>query len=495
MTATTIPLVVADFTTSLAAAVSAAATTATIQSVTDNDGVALANGTYVFTIDGSNSSKEYIIATITGTSLASIQSISRQGAVTSGFARSHRVGATVVVTDHAALTQIISVLRGTGTLNSASPLAYDAHPTFSSNFQLIDKKYADDLAIAGAPDASDTVKGIVELATQAEIDARTTAGATGALLVGTPDTNRTVLTHDYAASSTGNDSYAITLTPAVTAYTTGDVYRFKADVANTGACTLNVNAVGAKSLKMNSNLDPVDGYIKAGALVECMYDGTNLQIMSVSGKPSVSQTGEEIYAADAGANDTYAITLTPAPTAYVTGMTLRFKANTGNTGTATLNVNGLGAKTIVKGVSTTLDTGDIAASQISTVIYDGTNFVLQSPTAITFRGLRASGSVTRDMSLSSSTQTIAHGLGVAPVIYMLHGFSSSGSAANSFNTSYNSNSSGGTSGTPTGNFELGFTAGNYITGTITVDATNISIAWNKYGAPSGTAYIIWQAIA
>lgn len=90
----------------------------------------------------------------------------------------------------------------------------------------------------------------------------------------------------------------------------------------------------------------------------------------------------EYYAADSGGTDAYAITLSPAPSAYATGQTFYFKANTVNTGAATLNVNSLGAKTIVKGVNTTLNDGDIAAGQFVTVIYDGTNFVLQNPTAV-----------------------------------------------------------------------------------------------------------------
>ncbi len=32
-------------------------------------------------------------------------------------------------------------------------------------------------------------------------------------------------------------------------------------------------------------------------------------------------------------------------------------------------------------------------------------------------------------------------------------------------------------------------------GVITVDATNISIAWTKSGSPAGTANIMWSAIA
>lgn len=87
------------------------------------------------------------------------------------------------------------------------------------------------------------------------------------------------------------------------------------------------------------------------------------------------------YAADAGSTDTYAVTLAPAPTAYFTGMVVKFKANTLNTGAATLNVNALGAKDIKKNYNTALETGDILANQLVSVIYDGTNFQMLSPSA------------------------------------------------------------------------------------------------------------------
>lgn len=85
------------------------------------------------------------------------------------------------------------------------------------------------------------------------------------------------------------------------------------------------------------------------------------------------------YAADAGANDSYSITLNPAPASYQTGMVIFFKANTVNTGSASINVNGLGAKTIVKRVNTTLANGDIPSQSICMIIYDGTNFKLLNP--------------------------------------------------------------------------------------------------------------------
>lgn len=116
-----------------------------------------------------------------------------------------------------------------------------------------------------------------------------------------------------------------------------------------------------------------------GGLVDVLSDGS-VSIKPVSTKGSVNQ-GKFNTALDAGANDTYVITLTPPLTAYITGQLLWFKANTANTGAATLNVNGLGAKAIKKvagGITTVLADNDIRAGQYVCVIYDGTNFQMLS---------------------------------------------------------------------------------------------------------------------
>jgi hypothetical protein len=87
------------------------------------------------------------------------------------------------------------------------------------------------------------------------------------------------------------------------------------------------------------------------------------------------------YATDAEASDTYVITLTSAPSAYVVGQLFHFKANTANTGAATLNVNSLGAKTIKKLHDQDLADNDIEAGQMVIVAYDGTNFQMLSQIA------------------------------------------------------------------------------------------------------------------
>lgn len=82
------------------------------------------------------------------------------------------------------------------------------------------------------------------------------------------------------------------------------------------------------------------------------------------------------YGLAAGTN-AKTITLNPAPAAYVDGMALAFKNMTQNTGAVTINVNGLGAKSILKSNGSALASGNLKAGSIYTVRYNGTNFILQ----------------------------------------------------------------------------------------------------------------------
>ncbi len=84
----------------------------------------------------------------------------------------------------------------------------------------------------------------------------------------------------YAASAVGTDAYAITIAPPITAYVTGMKFRFKADVANTGPCTLAVSGLSALAIKKNNDQDTATGDIEAGQIVEVVYDGTDFQMQS-----------------------------------------------------------------------------------------------------------------------------------------------------------------------------------------------------------------------
>jgi hypothetical protein len=108
---------------------------------------------------------------------------------TSGIAKQHSGGSSVVVAvTSGLLNQFVDstnaeTITGEFTFISTARPKYDTHPTFVADEEIIDKKYADDLAIAGSPDASTTVKGIIEIATPAQMGAGTASGETGALLV------------------------------------------------------------------------------------------------------------------------------------------------------------------------------------------------------------------------------------------------------------------------------------------------------------------------
>ena len=93
------------------------------------------------------------------------------------------------------------------------------------------------------------------------------------------------LEDNYAADTASNDTYVITLATVPTAYTTGQQIYFKATTANTGACTLNVNGLGAKSLKSLHDQDPADNYIEASSIVHAVYDGTVFQILNPDANP------------------------------------------------------------------------------------------------------------------------------------------------------------------------------------------------------------------
>jgi hypothetical protein len=88
--------------------------------------------------------------------------------------------------------------------------------------------------------------------------------------------------------------------------------------------------------------------------------------------------------------DTITATTAPVIPAYVLGQTFRFLSTGANaTSSVTLNINGLGAKAVKKNGSVSLAAGDIAASSVAQVVYDGTQFQLISIVAISFSTLLA----------------------------------------------------------------------------------------------------------
>lgn len=118
--------------------------------------------------------------------------------------------------------------------------------------------------------------------------------------------------------------------------------------------------------------------------------------------------GSSTLGAVAG-TDTITGTLAPAITAYVSGMRITFRPANTNTGAVSINVNGVGAKSIVKYVpaAVALVAGDLTAGATAVIIYDGTNFVLTNPAKISVTDTDAGISLTSTNTASNTEAYIA----------------------------------------------------------------------------------------
>ena len=213
----------------------------------------------------------------------------------------------------------------------------------------------------------------------------------------------------YCADAGSNDTYACSPAPCIASYSTGNRFWFKANTANTGAATVNFCSVGAKTIKKavgGVTTDLADNDIRAGQIVEVIYDGTNMQMLSVLGNAAASaawgsitgtlssqsdlqsalnaklttatgQAGTPTYCRSTTGNDTYTCTLTPTLTAYTRGGCLTLDADAANTLAASVNVDALGAKSILNRAGSSLATGDITANKPITICYDGTQYIIQ----------------------------------------------------------------------------------------------------------------------
>jgi hypothetical protein len=87
------------------------------------------------------------------------------------------------------------------------------------------------------------------------------------------------------------------------------------------------------------------------------------------------------YLVDTGAANAYIVTLGAGLTcSLAAGLTVQFKAANVNTADSTLNVNGTGAKNILNANGAALGPGQIPASAIISVMYDGTQYLLLGAT-------------------------------------------------------------------------------------------------------------------
>lgn len=163
---------------------------------------------------------------------------------TAGLIRAHAGGSLFVLPNTAGFYDTLNgkdndeTITGKWTFpeggSANAPVSSSSYSAPTDDLEYASKKYVDDITVAGAPDMAVGTKGVAEEATEAEIDAATGAGSTGARLAVNPSTLATSIygtqlpSSDQKAALAGTSGTPSTSNKYVTnddAPGTGDVQR------------------------------------------------------------------------------------------------------------------------------------------------------------------------------------------------------------------------------------------------------------------------------
>ena len=128
--------------------------------------------------------------------------------------------------------------------------------------------------------------------------------------------------------------------------------------------------------------------------------------------------GRANFVTDTGAANAYVVTMgtgsdtTQSATAYTTGMEVVFIPLADNTGAATINVDGLGAKSILRLREGALVAGDLSTTTPAVLRYDGTQFQLMNSIDTTDATLPLAVAIGGTGSASASAARTALGLAI-----------------------------------------------------------------------------------
>lgn len=225
---------------------------------------------------------------------------------------------------------------------------------------------------------------------------------------------------NYGASSAGSDAYAITSGADLAAYSTGQIFTVLPDVSNTGACSLNVDSIGVKSIKTLHGDDPATGMILANQPFQVIYDGTNMILLTYPTAMCINaQTGTTytVLTSDRGKVVTQsnassiATTLPQAGSGFEAGWHTHIK----NIGVGTVTITP-STSTIDGSASITLTTGAGV-----TIVSDGTNYYTIGggrQATETTKGI-AELATTAEAAAGSDTERVVTPAGVAAAIAAL----------------------------------------------------------------------------
>lgn len=137
--------------------------------------------------------------------------------------------------------------------------------------------------------------------------------------------------------------------------------------------TLNANPV---ILDINGEADVWLGNSAYKFVLKDVDGATLWTIDNITRYATVSELNANNYLTSVSGVNTITASYSVGFAAYSTGQTFRFIAASTNTGSTTLNVNGIGAKSIVLPIGSQLLPATLVSGNVYEVFYDGTNFQL-----------------------------------------------------------------------------------------------------------------------
>lgn len=186
----------------------------------------------------------------------------------------------------------------------------------------------------------------------------------------------------FYGTSSGTNTYTVALNPPLGALANGAEVLVKMGISNTAAATasLNVDSLGAKNIYHRNGIAVKPGDLVADDIVRFRYNTSRnaaaggWDVMEVLPSALIRPATNET----AGTATVQTLVNTPPLTAYSAGVLLLVKVGTSltNTGSLTLNCDGLGARNVLRTGAAALLAGDWVAGQTYLVYDDGTQFIL-----------------------------------------------------------------------------------------------------------------------
>jgi hypothetical protein len=291
---------------------------------------------------------------------------------------------------------------GTFNINTAGQPVVTGTTITSTAFNLLTADLATGLTTALTKDGQTTPTANIPMGTFKITGLGAGSSATDAAQYGQLQIGATTI-----ATVSGTDTLTGTLTPALAAYATGNKFSFIAVATNTGAATININSLGAKSITKQGSTALIAGDIVSGQIYLIEYDGTRFQLLNPS------TTSANVSSISFGSTG-----LTPS-TATTGAVTVAGTLAVANGGTGVTTSTGSGANALA--TSPTLVTpllGTPTSGNLSNCTVDGTD-------SVGFRNIpqnAQTGSYT--MVLADSGKHIYHASGAGAATYTIPAASS-----------------------------------------------------------------------